>query len=70
MPDLKFEPVNVEGSDISIRRAKVIGGWLVLGVNPRDEYQSMHSNGYGWRSSLVFVPDQNHEWGKEVQHAS
>lgn len=42
----------------------VIGGWLVKevqDVNTPTEHL-MHNTGFYFTSSMVFVPDPNHEW--------
>ena len=47
-------------------RAKVIGGWLVkveTGVT-HITFDGGMQEGWDWRTSLAFVPDPKHEWGK------
>lgn len=55
MAKLQFEEVesNLAGT---VWRAQVPGGWIVRVTN---------ENGYGWRDSVCFMPDPNHEWLKE-----
>lgn len=62
--------LNWEDIDQTHERAKVFGGWIVK--SSVDVLVSMHedmqpTNGYEWRESMVFVPDPNHEWGKEPE---
>jgi len=51
------------------RRAPIPGGWLVKAIE--DVMRDMSASGQGlmcgweWRVSMCFVPDPNHEWGKE-----
>lgn len=49
--ELIFQNLWVSSPDISIRRAKVVGGWLVI---------SMAKNGS--EKSITFYPDPKHEW--------
>lgn len=64
---LKWEGIEHDhGNQLS--RAKVPGGWLVMSTDdvvtqvyegydiPSNEY------GYEWRTSITFVPDENHNW--------
>jgi hypothetical protein len=52
---LIFQDIKATGSDrkLSISRAKVPGGWLVL---------LAWSDIQGSSSTMTFVPDANHQW--------
>lgn len=52
-PNLKWECL-----DSYTDRAKVIGGWLVRSYSERAAFQPVPM-------AICFVPDQNHEWGKQ-----
>ena len=61
--DLKWE-----GIDSTHERAKVFGGWIVKSY--QNVLVSMHEDqppteGYEWRESMVFIPDENHQWSRE-----
>jgi hypothetical protein len=61
---LQFEELksNLAGT---MWRAKVPGGWLVKDVQDvisDSDSQHLYGNGYEWRSSICFVPDENHNW--------
>lgn len=62
IPELKWE------SNSEYSRAKVFGGWLVKFAE--DVFTNLYSDstpitGYEWRSAVTFIPDPNHDWGKE-----
>lgn len=61
MDKLEFEKVdsNLAGH---VWRARVPGGWLVRVTNDV-------RGPVNWRDSICFVPDPNHEWGKEPTEA-
>lgn len=46
-------------------RAKVFGGWIVRTVWTRDNDDG---DSVSVSSSLVFIPDTNHEWSIEEVH--
>lgn len=63
-PLLEWEPMD----DDSHERARVPGGWLVK--THQDVLVSLHedmqpSGGYAWQTSMTFVPDPAHIWGKD-----
>lgn len=65
--NLEWESVNDNSCISTTERAKVFGGWLVKITD--EVLQSMHEDqppteGYEWRTSICFLPDPNHEWGK------
>lgn len=62
MYSLEFETIQVKGSSSTIKRAKVIGGWLILVTDKLTEYQERHTGGYGFRTSTTFIPDPEHKW--------
>lgn len=67
MIELVWEAVKTNHD--TLYRAKVFGGWLVrvdndVISNPTGD-MGMGSSGYEWRTALTFIPDVNHEWGKE-----
>lgn len=46
-------------------RAKVFGGWIVTHITGCDHVNEKDKDDKAWterRTSLVFVPDPNHEW--------
>lgn len=49
------------------QRCSVPGGWLVKAYE--DVMQELSTQGFvpgwDWRISICFVPDTNHEWGKQ-----
>ena len=57
---MKFEQI-----DGYHQRAKVFGGWLVKAFEPvyhTDNGCSAGGDGWDWRVTMAFVPDQHHEW--------
>lgn len=74
MVKLEFDKVesNLAGH---VWRARVPGGWLVRVTNDvrgpvnYGEAVPRYEEGYKWRDSICFVPDPNHEWGKEPTEA-
>ena len=61
---VEFETVPTNNA-ITLFRAEVPGGWLVMGVNEvyTNALESgLFGKGFEWRSSLCFVPDPEHHW--------
>lgn len=46
------------------QRAKIYGGWLVKTFENVSHITDVngHMDGYDWRVSMCFVPDQDHKW--------
>lgn len=61
---LEFKEIKTKGiaGNTFVKRAKVIGGWLVLVTQPNTEYQESHTKEYGFSRSITFVPDPEHKW--------
>jgi hypothetical protein len=61
---LKWEKI-----DNSYERAKVFGGWILKVcdevMHDRSEFGQGMVGGWDWRSSICFIPDPDHLWGKE-----
>ncbi len=59
--------LNWENIDNYHQRAKIPGGWLVKANE--DVWEYMEGRGYetgqNLRVAICFVPDPDHEWGKE-----
>ena len=50
----KWEDISVNsGSGDFVRRAKILGGWIM---------ESIHCNDEGTFACLVFIPDACHQW--------
>jgi len=49
------------------QRAPIFGGWLVKTYEDVSHLGLGYATtiGWDWRISMCFVPDPNHEWGKE-----
>ncbi len=64
MITLKWEMI-----DSYHKRAPIPGGWLVKAFEDvfedRSNYGQGIVSGWQWRVTMCFVPDPNHEWGKE-----
>lgn len=53
-----------EQIDFYLFRVKVLGGWIVkyeVGVVYNTDHAGM-SEGWDWRTSICFVPDEGHYW--------
>ena len=60
---IKWETLTTDIA-VTIQRAQVPGGWLVISVDEVITPNTLNDTGYEWRSSICFMPDPNHEWLK------